>query len=293
MENRDRYFQNQRLFLDESEIDLITKASVCIVGLGGIGGYVAEGLARNGFRDFKITDHDSYELQNMRQLHMTSQTVGEAKVDVVSSRIRDITPDCSIQAFPNGINANNARELCHGSNLIVQEADTLAASCIAHYWGSKLRIPVVHGSRVSLERSGMMTVDIADYRICGTCFHLDTEHFSKAWGVSERLLEVFFQTIIEEKDSSELDTFIQNENILYRKARVSQLAHSGGDRELEHFMLGKNRAHLKEIMKEYPDEFFKLRITPEQVMCMGAMVVYSVKNLIIERQFKVPFIGFE
>jgi tRNA A37 threonylcarbamoyladenosine dehydratase len=74
-------------------------AHVCVVGIGGVGAWAAEALARSGIGAMTLVDLDEVCVSNInRQLHALTETVGRAKVDVMAERIRAINPDCVITA---------------------------------------------------------------------------------------------------------------------------------------------------------------------------------------------------
>ncbi len=73
---------------------------VAVFGIGGVGGYTVEALARSGIGAIDIIDHDKVSLTNVnRQIIATDKTVGRYKVDVAAERIADINPDCKVTAY--------------------------------------------------------------------------------------------------------------------------------------------------------------------------------------------------
>jgi len=92
-------FLRSKLLLGEDKIDLLSKSKVAIVGLGAVGSYVAEGLARAGIGNFIIIDFDNVEKSNInRQLYALESTLGIAKVNLAKKRILDINPKVKIVA---------------------------------------------------------------------------------------------------------------------------------------------------------------------------------------------------
>ena len=69
-------------------------------GVGGVGGYAVEALARSGIGTLDLVDHDRVSLTNLnRQLHALHSTIGQYKADVAAERVRDINPDCAVRAL--------------------------------------------------------------------------------------------------------------------------------------------------------------------------------------------------
>lgn len=95
----DQYSRTQ-LLLGEEGIAKLRCSHVALFGLGGVGGYAAEALARSGIGRIDLIDDDTVSLTNInRQLLATHSTVGKYKVDVAADRIRDIDPTIGIRTF--------------------------------------------------------------------------------------------------------------------------------------------------------------------------------------------------
>jgi tRNA A37 threonylcarbamoyladenosine dehydratase len=87
-------------------------AHVCVVGIGGVGTWAAEALARSGVGALTLVDLDEICVTNInRQLHALTETVGRSKVEVMAKRIRTINPECKIVAEQKFFNAQTAEEL--------------------------------------------------------------------------------------------------------------------------------------------------------------------------------------
>ncbi len=82
-----------RLLLGEEAMEILKKARIAVFGLGGVGGYVVEALARSGIGGLDLVDHDTISLTNInRQILATTATVGMYKADVAAQRVREIDP---------------------------------------------------------------------------------------------------------------------------------------------------------------------------------------------------------
>jgi tRNA A37 threonylcarbamoyladenosine dehydratase len=91
-------FHRNELLLGGPAHERLSGASVCIVGLGGVGSYAAEAIARCGVAHLTVVDFDRVCLTNLnRQLHALRSTVGEPKADLVAARVRDIHPKCDVR----------------------------------------------------------------------------------------------------------------------------------------------------------------------------------------------------
>lgn len=93
-------YSRTRLLLGESGIERLRSARVILFGLGGVGGYTAEALARSGIGHIDLVDDDTVSLTNLnRQMLALHSTIGQYKVDVAAQRIRDIDPTIEVRTY--------------------------------------------------------------------------------------------------------------------------------------------------------------------------------------------------
>ncbi len=93
-------FSRTRLLLGPDAMEYLARCRVAVFGIGGVGGYVVEALARSGVGALDLIDDDRVSLTNLnRQLHATHSTMGQYKVDAAEQRILDINPDCRVTTW--------------------------------------------------------------------------------------------------------------------------------------------------------------------------------------------------
>ncbi len=93
-------------------LEKLRAAHVCVVGIGGVGTWAAEALARSGLGALTLVDLDEVCVSNInRQLHALTETIGRAKVEVMAERIRAINPECRVKPEQKFFNAQTAAEL--------------------------------------------------------------------------------------------------------------------------------------------------------------------------------------
>lgn len=93
-------FSRTQLVFGKEAMDKLKGSRVAVFGIGGVGGYTVEALARSGVGAIDIIDDDKVCLTNInRQIYATRKTVGKYKVDVAKERIEEINPDCKVTAF--------------------------------------------------------------------------------------------------------------------------------------------------------------------------------------------------
>jgi tRNA A37 threonylcarbamoyladenosine dehydratase len=102
-------FSRTELLIGQDGLEKLNKSKVYIFGLGGVGSYTAEALARVGIGSFKLIDFDEICVTNInRQLHALHSTVGQSKVEVMKQRILDINPKVQIEVFKSFYGEENA-----------------------------------------------------------------------------------------------------------------------------------------------------------------------------------------
>lgn len=94
-------FDRTEMILGKDRIETLKNSRVAVFGVGGVGGYVVEALARAGVGAIDICDKDCVDITNInRQIVALNSTIGQLKVDVAEKRILDINPDCKVTKYP-------------------------------------------------------------------------------------------------------------------------------------------------------------------------------------------------
>ena len=93
-------FTRTRMLIGDDAVQRLANAHVAVFGVGGVGGYVVEVLARSGVGAIDIIDNDTVNITNInRQIIALHSTIGQPKVDVTAVRIKDINPNCRVEKF--------------------------------------------------------------------------------------------------------------------------------------------------------------------------------------------------
>ncbi len=102
-----RFTRFERI-IGSSNLSLLKKKSVLVLGCGGVGGYVVEALARSGIGTLIIVDFDKIDITNInRQVIALESTIGKLKVDVLEKRVKDINPECKVIKISEYIDLDN------------------------------------------------------------------------------------------------------------------------------------------------------------------------------------------
>ncbi|VXC46572.1 MULTISPECIES: tRNA threonylcarbamoyladenosine dehydratase [Chryseobacterium] len=111
------WLERTELLIKEAGVEKLNKAAVLVVGLGGVGSFAAEFLARAGVGKMTIVDGDTIDITNInRQLPALHSTVGKHKVDVVSERLMDINPNLELVKVNEFLNPERMAEILDGGN---------------------------------------------------------------------------------------------------------------------------------------------------------------------------------
>lgn len=165
-----------QLLLGEDGVKKLASSHVLVVGLGGVGAYAAEQLARAGIGKMTIVDCDTVNVTNKnRQLLALDSTVGRPKVEVMAERIRDINPDVEVVALNQYLKDQSIIDLMEQPfDYIVDAIDTLAPKVFLLYYAvqNKQNIVSCMGSGGKLDPSMIQVADIAKSHNCRLAFYV-------------------------------------------------------------------------------------------------------------------------
>ena len=141
-----RYVRNLGTVGLEGQIKLL-RSTVAVVGLGGLGGYVAEALARMGVGQLILIDGDVFEEHNLnRQILSTETGLGAHKAEVAQQRVAEINGAVEVTGHATRLTQENLPRLLEGADLVVDGLDRLPTRLILQEGAQALGIPMVHGS---------------------------------------------------------------------------------------------------------------------------------------------------
>ncbi|HEX5679710.1 MAG TPA: HesA/MoeB/ThiF family protein [Desulfobacterales bacterium] len=139
----ERYARNMRTFSLEEQAALL-QARVGVVGLGGLGGTVAEVLARMGVGHLRLVDGDRFEESNLnRQLLSTVESLGQLKSEAARERVGRINPSVDINALAEFVTAENAGAVIEGCNVVVDCLDNLRTRFVVEDACRRIGCPLV------------------------------------------------------------------------------------------------------------------------------------------------------
>ena len=166
-------FSRTELLIGKEGIDKLQKAKVAIFGIGGVGSFVVEGLARAGIGKLIIVDYDKYDITNInRQLGALHSTIGKYKVDVMEERILDINPNAIVEAYrPDEIEGGETNIIDSSITYIVDAIDTMEnkIKLIEKANSENINIITATGAGNKLDPTKFEIADIYKTSVCPVC----------------------------------------------------------------------------------------------------------------------------
>ena len=159
-------FQRTAMLLGNEAIETLARCRVAVFGVGGVGGYTVEVLARSGVGAIDLYDSDVVAPSNInRQIIATMSTTGRYKVDVATQRIHDINPACKVQGFKMFYVVANAHEVDLSQyDYVVDCIDTVSAKMELVRRCTALGVPIISsmGAANKLDATAFRVADISE-----------------------------------------------------------------------------------------------------------------------------------
>lgn len=136
---------------------------ICVVGMGGVGSWTVEALARTDVGHITIIDHDDVTEGNInRQIHALNNTVGKSKVDLMQERVRLINPQCDLNPIDDFLAESNLeRYLGQDFDVVIDAIDSIRFKAAMIYFCKRNRIPIITTGGAG-GRTNPLAVDVAD-----------------------------------------------------------------------------------------------------------------------------------
>lgn len=163
-------YSRTRLLLGESGIERLRSARVILFGLGGVGGYTAEALARSGIGHIDLVDDDTVSLTNLnRQMLALHSTIGKYKVDVAAQRIRDIDPTIEVSTYKTFFLPETADRFDFAQyDYVIDAIDTVTGKLALIAKAKEAGVPVIScmGTGNKLDPTAFRVADISKTSGC-------------------------------------------------------------------------------------------------------------------------------
>jgi tRNA A37 threonylcarbamoyladenosine dehydratase len=163
-------FSRTELVIGKEGLALLKRSKVAVVGIGGVGSWAAEALARAGIGHLVLIDDDSVCITNInRQVIATMGSVGRPKVEAMRDRILDINPEAEVEALELRFGPDSAGSLIPpGLDYIVDAIDSISSKVALILRAQELRIPIVSamGTGNKLDPTRLEVADISETSVC-------------------------------------------------------------------------------------------------------------------------------
>ena len=162
-------FSRTELLIGKDGIKKLQSSKVVIFGIGGVGSFVVEALARAGIGKFILVDNDTVALSNLnRQLIATYETIGKSKVEVAKTRILSINPNAQVEVYEEFFTPESKEIFDKTADYIVDRIDTVTSKIELVMRANKLNIPIISsmGTGNKLDPTKFEITDIYKTSIC-------------------------------------------------------------------------------------------------------------------------------
>lgn len=162
-------FSRTELLIGKQNIEKLQNAKVAVFGIGGVGSYVVEGLARAGVGHFILVDKDIVDITNInRQLIATTKTVGKLKIEVAKQRILDINPNTVIETYPDFFMPDSPELFDKKTNYVIDCIDTITSKIELIVRAKNMNIPIIScmGTGNKLNPTQFEVTDISKTSVC-------------------------------------------------------------------------------------------------------------------------------
>lgn len=165
------WLERTELLIKENNLEKLRNSNVLVVGLGGVGSFAAEFLARAGIGKMTIVDGDAVDLSNInRQLPALHSTVGKLKTEIMSDRLLDINPDLELQKLDEFLNPENMEEILNSQKFdyVLDCIDSVSPkiALIKAARRKKIKIVSCMGAGGKIDPSKVMVRDISKTHNC-------------------------------------------------------------------------------------------------------------------------------
>ena len=163
----EKWNSRTEILLGKKAIEKLEKSNVIIYGIGGVGSYTVEALARAGVGNLTLVDNDVITYSNInRQIHATTKTVGKNKVDVMKKRIQEINPNIKVQVFEN--NEKEEELITTDYSYVVDAVDTIQTKINLIEKANEMNVPIISamGAGNKIDATKFEVADIYKTSVC-------------------------------------------------------------------------------------------------------------------------------
>lgn len=163
-------FSRTQLLIGKEGLKKLKEARIIVFGIGGVGGFVVEALARSGIGHIDLVDHDRVSVSNInRQIIATHETTGRLKVDVMAERIHAVNPCCQVGKYDMFFLPENKNSiLLDQYDYIIDAVDTVTAKLLLVQLAEQNHVPIISsmGTGNKMDPTQLKVADITQTSVC-------------------------------------------------------------------------------------------------------------------------------
>ena len=170
MNDSNPLFERSHILIGDEGIKRLQSAHIFVAGIGGVGSFTAEALARMGVGQLTLVDHDVVSASNMnRQLVALQSTIGDPKGEVMTARIKDINPECQVNIIAEFLTPDSIPDILNpGFDVVIDAIDSMSSktALIETAWRNKMATFASMGAGGKLDPTQVRTDDLMDTSMC-------------------------------------------------------------------------------------------------------------------------------
>ncbi len=171
---QERYKRNYKTISLEQQ-QILVQSTITVIGCGGLGGFIIEGLARSGVGKIRLVDFDTFDVSNLnRQLFSTEAAVGASKLEQAVARVRAVNSTVQIDAVEIRADLDNLPELVKGSSVVMDAVDSIEVKIWLEQVCNKMNIPLIYGAIGG--SYGQMAVSLPDKPVVSMLYQSGQKH---------------------------------------------------------------------------------------------------------------------
>lgn len=163
-------FSRTEMLIGEAGLEKLKESTVAIFGIGGVGSYTVEALARSGVGHLVLIDHDDVCISNInRQVHAMPNTVGKSKVELMKARVLEINPACKVTIYQEKYLPETAEHLLKSDyDYVVDAIDMVTAKIDLIVRSKEMGLPIISamGAANKLDPTKLQVADIYKTSMC-------------------------------------------------------------------------------------------------------------------------------
>lgn len=165
----DTKFIRTEMLIGKDNMEKLKKSKIAIFGVGGVGSFAAEALARSGVGNLILIDFDDIATSNInRQIHSTVKTIGKAKVEAMRDRILEINPEANVEIHQELFNLESAESLLKEWDYVVDAIDMVSAKIVLIEKSIEKKLPIISamGAGNKLNPTMLEVTDLYKTSVC-------------------------------------------------------------------------------------------------------------------------------